>query len=568
MPPNEADGASTLRRTTLFSPNSFNARKKPSTAVESRWVFHREQGCRNATTASKIISKPALSTTQDTHPTQSGQNVGGFSRKNPPPAPTVFVDVSISAVLLMLRKALRAAFEEVAAPIRGDHGRFSMTKRLHRRLERLWLLPSQRLLSGIRKSRLDDFVVQLHNASRGQKSAPSYIRASPTVSAHTDICIAQADTKIGQQQMEASQFLGTQIICLDSYRVPMVTDDDKAVSPPIELLAAYVDISSKVYPSSAQSGITATATANPVPEGPHSPSKKPGCVVGLCGRHLLDLFIQAIRSLHPALLPEGSVVLMAAGTSSCLLRTALSLPWVCCTEVRSRIVPARMRSIQALYPFNSRRVSLKKLCVTLKGVPSAKSIHYEELSDTMQLTRVGPRSVSTTLCEILKRDLSDFVAQRSQIFNFSQRLQILGLQIPGSAAAFKTVWLFPVLPPPNCNAAEFAHAMRNNVMYAARDAGPLVCCNASPSGAEKMIRPVLAADIMSRIVYLPINRRVTHQQLLQVEAAMAKTVAMFHSNEDFWGPLVIKRKPHDFRCQFKHLRHVAGTQNAMARQFH
>ncbi|KAL8435558.1 hypothetical protein ACSSS7_002403 [Eimeria intestinalis] len=53
-------------------------------------------------------------------------------------------------------------------------------------------------------------------------------------------------------------------------------------------------------------------TANPVAGSPRIPFDKPGCVVGLCVRSLLDLFIQAVRSLHPALLPEGSVVLVAA----------------------------------------------------------------------------------------------------------------------------------------------------------------------------------------------------------------------------------------------------------------
>ncbi|KAL8455592.1 hypothetical protein Emag_000587 [Eimeria magna] len=605
MPPNEPDSAPNIRKTALSSSKSFNAHKRPSTTVDRRWVYQREQGCHSATTASKIMSQPTIATTRDVHPAQPGENVGGLSRRNPLPALAVHIDVSISAVLLMLGTALRAAFQELAAAFRGDHRRFSMAEKLHRQLERLWLLPSQRLLGDIRKSQLDDSLLQLHHVSKRLKSALSYTRVFPTEKDEFDMYLAHGDTKRDVRHMEGSQCLQTQSIC----RLPMVRDDEDLVSPPMKLLAAYAESSSKDSPDAAQSCLTAMTTANPLAECAHSLSHKPSCVVGLCVRSLLDLFIQAIRSLHPALLPEGSVVLMAAVNipmmfqileehkllvqpvdldPSTLMPTNESLhqvvalwgprvkAFVCshlyggisdmeplaafCTKykilliedcaesfvgelyrgssradvslfsfgliktctaagggiatVRSRTVAARMQSIQALYPFSSRRTSLKKLCITL-GACFLQS----------------PFIMKSLLMLCKKRletwDLSEFVAQQSRTFTLSRRLQSLGVQIPGGAASFKTFWLFPVLPPPNCNAAEFALALRNNGLYAARDASTLVCWSASPSAAVKMTRPVLAADMMSRIVYLPINRRFTQHELLQAEAAVAKTVAMF-----------------------------------------
>ncbi|KAL8445803.1 hypothetical protein Emed_005359 [Eimeria media] len=503
MPPNEADGASHLRKAALFSSKSTN-RKKPLTTVYSRRVNQKEKDG----IASKIRSQPNVPTAQDGHATKQRENVGGLSRRNPLPALAVYIDVSISAVLLMLGTALRAAFQEMAAAFRGDHRRFSLTRKLHRRLERLWLMPSQRVLSGIGKLPLDDLVAQPENDSIGQKSALSYTRDFPMGQDEFDVCVSHGDMKRDLQHMEESQSLERQSLC----SLPMVSDEEDVISPPIELLAAYADSSSRdcSNPTSVQSCLTATGNTNPDAECSHSPSNKPDCVVGLCVRSLLDLFIQAVRSLHPALLPEGSVVLVAAVNipmmfrileehklvvqpvdldPSTLMPTSESLQqvmtlwgprvkaFVCshlyggisdmepvaafCTKhkilliedcaesfvgelyrgspradvslfsfgliktctaagggiatVRSRIVAARMRSIQALYPFSSRRTSLKKLCITLGAC----------------LTRLGPRNVSATVYDLLVTRLAATL----------RRVEVRGFPVTGEL--FKLLRLQP-----------------------------------------------------------------------------------------------------------------------------
>lgn len=86
--------------------------------------------------------------------------------------------------------------------------------------------------------------------------------------------------------------------------------------------------------------------------------------------------------------------------------------------------------------------------------------------------------------------------------------------------------LFPILTPDGLTTSEFQAVLRENGLFAASDATTLVCCTASPSSARYMGYPKTAADVMRRIVYLPVNRNSTQQQLLQVEAAVARACGL------------------------------------------
>lgn len=168
---------------------------------------------------------------------------------------------------------------------------------------------------------------------------------------------------------------------------------------------------------------------------------------------------------------------------------------------------------------------------------------------------------------------AEFVEQQSRTAVFARRLRELGLRLPGCGADLKTFWcehclvhawpvldsvyschiarsrfvdsfepirrcfcrLFPVLTPVRSSVDTFVNTLRKNGLFAGTDASTLVCYSSSPGVTGGVKFPDAAADMMRRIVYLPVNRRSSQNELQQVEAAMAKTVITLESNPDASG---------------------------------
>lgn len=590
------------------------------------------------------------------------EDVSVPSPRHPLAGLAVYIDVNFRAVLEMLRIAGIAAAQEAAAAVRlGKQGRFQKAACLHRNLEKLWLLPGQQLAArpvwGKKSTFLDSLQHQLKEGvqeSSITSSTTSDTSSSPNISLSRDgsrgvspyeaasVTSAQWDTSTKESSKRQDR---PAALPSTSLLDPLLRQDGSVIAPPLHLLAAYAEpVSRKEHPvASGHRFSTATGTVA-APRRMQTSRSTPGCVVGLCVRSLLDLYIQAIRSLQPALLPRDSVVLVAAVNAPMMFKVleehqllvhpldldpqtlmpteeslrqaaacwgsrikALLFPHLygglCnvelladfCTKhrllfiedcaeafvgglyrghpradislfsfgliktctaagggiatVRSRLVAARMQTVQALYPFGSRRTFFKKLLVTLgacclqtkfvmknflrfcylpgwnpgsflqsfvRGFPSS--------GELFKLLRVQPNA--STLAVLLKRleswSLAEFAEQQERILEFARNLQQFGLHIPGTAAAFKTFWLFPVLTPAGSSPAEFECALRERGLYAASDATTLICCNSPPSTDGGMAALAVAPVMMRRIVYLPVNRHSTEYELRQVEKAVCK----------------------------------------------
>lgn len=70
--------------------------------------------------------------------------------------------------------------------------------------------------------------------------------------------------------------------------------------------------------------------------------------------------------------------------------------------------------------------------------------------------------------------------------------------------------------------SELEAVLLKHGLFTASDTTTLVCYNVKPNAAESVGFPTAAAELMQRIVYLPVNRTSTRRQLLQIEAALAK----------------------------------------------
>ncbi|KAL8438978.1 hypothetical protein Efla_006923 [Eimeria flavescens] len=645
-----------LRAVELPNSNSFGTCKKHYVALHSRRSCPTTDGHSSTEGRCHLARESHATSCFYTQPTARGVRGSALSLQNPLPALAVYVDVHFLAVIQMLRSAIRASLDEILASFRGERGRYLLAKDLHKHLERVWLSPRPSLLRDTSNAALCKFLA-LHRsrAPERQSTAASSKYGSPESSSDNEVtCEAKREDTSVFQHLEALERESSKTMCRSAYnRLPNRGDTLRVVPPPLELLAAFAASSRMGSCSEGQSYSTPSTLLELSLVSIQNSAYRPSCVVGLCVRSLLDLYVQAIRSLQPALLPEGSVVLMAAVNipmmfrvleehqllvqpldleTTTLLPTESSLQeavkcWgarikavvfshlyggisdiqtlvAFCTRhkllliedcaesfvgelyrgnpladvslfsfgliktctaagggiatVRSHIVAARMQSIQALYPFSSRWTSLKKLCVTLGAcflqsnfimkslltlckydvvaalslclwrIPQVRGFPLK--GELFGLLRFQPNAflLGVLLNRLETWNLAEFVDQQARTFSFARRLQSLRLQIPGSDAAFKTFWLFPVLPPPNVDTVKFALALRENGLCAAKDASTLVCYKTAGTLAGRMRPPVRAAKMMSRLVYLPVNRRLTEEQLTQAEVAIAKTLAGFY----------------------------------------
>ncbi|CDJ52732.1 Innexin unc-9, related [Eimeria brunetti] len=242
--------------------------------------------------------------------------------QSPLAALAVYIDVNFTSALQMLRTAASAAVEEAKATLfLGSNGRFNITRRLHRGLENLWIRPCPPLTS----VNFDNICLLLgslqHQGHRCGLRTPTLGSSSgelPAVdciheaAAHVDgtsLSCSSADNLVGCISPENEACSADSLPA--TWR-PFCRHDGTFIAPPLELLAAFADSNSAHKPHDCRFSLT--------PEGHEPWTLRPktsfpstvGCVVGLCVRSLLDLYIQAIRSLQPALLPKRSVVLVSA----------------------------------------------------------------------------------------------------------------------------------------------------------------------------------------------------------------------------------------------------------------
>ncbi|CDJ41462.1 hypothetical protein, conserved [Eimeria tenella] len=395
---------------------------------------------------------------------------------NPLAALAVYIDVNFSAALRMLRTAASAAVEEAkAAVFFGSKGRLKISSFLHGKLQQLWLQAYKGSMQGHIQQLEHTCVIGLqhHNevAKRSTSKAAGIISNMPSTIHHREELSSRDIDKESPNpacEQSAKRLSPTSrhnrnlsiLQQLPASWRPLRRDDGTFVAPPVQLLAAYANDGSNHVPSVFRHGFGPKEQELPAAGGKAAPQQAFECVVGLCVRSLLDLYIQAVRSLQPELLPEGSVILVGAVNVPMMFRvmeehrlivqpldldphTLMPTPqslkqamrcWgskakalvhshlyggLCdlqllvnfsaehkllliedCAEsfvgelyrghpladislfsfglmktctaagggiatVRSRFVAARMRSLQALYPFSSRWTFFKKLCVTI-----------------------------------------------------------------------------------------------------------------------------------------------------------------------------------------------------------
>ncbi|CDI86040.1 hypothetical protein, conserved [Eimeria praecox] len=534
-------------------------------------------------------------------PTESSVEEGQFEPVSPPSPPTprnplaalaVYVDVNFPSAFQMLRTAASATMEEAKAILfSGSNGRFSITRRLHQRLEELWTRPCRHLMN----ANFDNVRLLLgslqHKVRRCKLGTPTL--ANPTGEELTISRIEEAATDLhpnaeGSSQSELSANL---MDCLSSDNDAFSADslptawrpvrrhDGTFIAPPLELLAAFADPRSRSITHRNRCSFTPECLELWSSTQKTASDSTVACVVGLCVRSLLDLYIQAIRSLQPALLPKGSVVLVSAVNVPMMFRVLEEhhlivqpldldphtlMPTEQSLQQGMQFWGSRVKAvlcshlygglcdIQPLVDFSAKHkllliedcaesfvgelyrghpwadvslfsFGLIKTC-TAAGGGIATVRGFPSTGELFKLLRFQPNS--SLLAVILKRldswNLKEFIEQQLRTTRFARRLQYLGFHIPGCDAAFKTFWLFPVLTPHGWTASEFEAVLRENGLFAASDATTLVCCTSLPCNASGAGYPKTAAEVMRRIVYLPVNRNSTQQQLLQVEAAVAR----------------------------------------------
>ncbi|XP_026194401.1 uncharacterized protein LOC34620621 [Cyclospora cayetanensis] len=531
------------------------------------------------------------------HCDYAGECIDPPCPRNPLGALAVYVDVDFPAVLQMFRTALTAAVEEATASLfSGVEGRLKRTRQLHRSLEKFWLFACQNGMHNRIQQHSELFLGSLQHqdnrATQGRSTTASLNSDTTSTSVSCDEASGQCPNKgTSEHRLLPSSTLKGSLVTnahatappLPSALRPVQRDDGSIIAPPLELLAAYADTDLTVSLPDPRQPVVVEAQEHLTPVVFPAFRSARGCVVGLCVRSLLDLYVQAIRSIQPALLPRGSVVLMAAVNvpmmfsilehhqllvqpldldAHTLMPTKKSLQkavdcWgsrikalVCshlygglcnvqplvdfCTENKLLLIEDCAESfVGDLYRGHPRAdislfsFGLIKSCTaagggiaTVRGFPSKGEI--------FKLLRVQPSA--SLLAVLLRRleswNLSDFMEQQLRTIGFARRLQNLGLQMPGSGATFKTFWLFPIVTPAGTKLDEFEATLRENGLYAASDATTLVCYSPSPSVSSIMGLPAIAASMMRRIVYLPVNRRSTVQELLRVEAALAKACGL------------------------------------------
>ena len=246
--------------------------------------------------------------------------------RNPLAALAVYVDINFPSAIQMLRTAASAAVEEVTATLSfRSSGRLSITKRLHQRIEELWIRPCRQLneanFDNIRLL-IGSLQQQHHRCGLATPTTASSSTEAQTVDHNfEDVAHRCMDTEDTSGLCGSSASLNN---CVSSdggpFRAdsppamwrPLRRDDGTFIAPPVELLAAFADAKIMKMPHLKQRYFTYGGQdiwPSPQKATPHSTK---GCVVGLCVRSLLGLYIQAIRSLQPSLLPNRSVVLVTA----------------------------------------------------------------------------------------------------------------------------------------------------------------------------------------------------------------------------------------------------------------
>lgn len=261
------------------------------------------------------------------HAEYPAEQVPTPSPYSPLAALAVSIDVNFPAVLQMLRTAATAAAEEArASALLGMQGRFEKTNFLHRRLEKLWLLRWHELL----QSRIDENASlligelqhQSHEAAQGRSTTASLSSGSSRCSLSSgescDQCEAPGRCKLSPRAywkaaISADNEAPSTAPSLSPDWQPLLRHNGTVIAPPVELLAAYAgDRSLKDLPYVPRRLFAPSTQPTWTGATIQAPRKTPGCVVGISVRSLLDLYIQAVRSLQPALLPKDSVILMAA----------------------------------------------------------------------------------------------------------------------------------------------------------------------------------------------------------------------------------------------------------------
>ncbi|CDJ31530.1 uncharacterized protein EMH_0009370 [Eimeria mitis] len=247
------------------------------------------------------------------------EQVAAPTPQNPLAALAVYVDVNFSSALQMLRTAASVTVEEAKATLfSGSSGRLNIARRLHGRLEELWTRPYRQLKNvNVDKVRLllGSLKRQDHRCGQDTPTLPP-TDLSDEAAADRYTNTVDASLSCGLPAYSMDRFLSdSEVHCADALPTtwrPFRRDDGTIIAPPVELLAAFADSKSAHMPYSRNNPSTfegqelwTSAQRTPL-------NSTVGCVVGLCVRSLLDLYIQAIRSLQPTLLPRGSVVLVTA----------------------------------------------------------------------------------------------------------------------------------------------------------------------------------------------------------------------------------------------------------------
>lgn len=260
------------------------------------------------------------------------------SPRHPLAGLAVYIDVSFHAVVEMLRIAGIAAAREAAVSVRlGRQGKLQTSARLHQVLEKLWLLPRQQLefrpVWGKTSMFLDSSQHQFKQGVQDSSVTPS--TSSDTSSLPTNGL--SRDILCGRTTHEAASFTNAQwdtsaekssktqnrpaALSSGSLLDPLLRQDGSVIAPPLHLLATYAEsIGPMEHCVASEHRFSTSAETVAAPRRIQTAQSIPGCVVGLCVRSLLDLYIQAIRSLQPALLPKDSVILVAAVNAPMMFR--------------------------------------------------------------------------------------------------------------------------------------------------------------------------------------------------------------------------------------------------------
>lgn len=276
-------------------------------------------------TTDRLLESPVVSMESRVEQAQF-EPVTAPTPQNPLAALAVYIDINLPSALQMLRTAASAAFEEAKAALSfGSNGRLNTARRLHRTLEELWIRPNRQLLN----VNIDNLRLLLgslrHQGHRSRLGIPTLTSSSdeaPTIDC-SDVAEADLCTKAGGASPPYGLSDGlidygssdSEVFSADSLPTawrPMCRHDGTFIAPPIELLAAFAGSRDTYIPhcgrySFIHEGLELWRSAERT-----TVQSTVGCVVGLCVRSLLDLYIQAIRSLQPGLLPKRSVVLVTA----------------------------------------------------------------------------------------------------------------------------------------------------------------------------------------------------------------------------------------------------------------